>query len=180
MYTRLFIGSGIGLVLGALVGLLIKRGPNGRPRVATAAKASLWGLTLGLAFTAVTGCGGTSGQGFGSGAEHVQEITTEDQFTRDVLESNRPVLVDFYTNSCHWCVKLEPEIGKLATEFHDSISFVRVNANTLIDVSGEYGIQGVPVVMLFVDGAQAKRWNGYSPASAFRPVLQEYAGSAVE
>jgi thioredoxin 1 len=89
--------------------------------------------------------------------------TTDDRFEKEILQSPRPVLVEFGAEWCHPCRQLEPILEELASEWEGKVDFfqIDVDANTVTTI--RFGVLGVPTLMLFVGGADVERLTGYHP-----------------
>lgn len=85
---------------------------------------------------------------------------TKDDFDNKVLESNVPVLVDFYSDSCVACKKLAPVLGDLEDNYEGKLSVVKVNTNFDTELSEKYRIMSNPTVLLFKNGEELTRKVG--------------------
>ena len=79
--------------------------------------------------------------------------TTDSDFTADVLQSDKPVLVDFWAEWCGPCKAIGPALEEIAGEKLDSLSIVKLNIDENPATPPKYGIRGIPTLMLFKDGA---------------------------
>lgn len=92
------------------------------------------------------------------------EITlTKDNFKKEVLDSELPVLVDFWASWCGPCKMLAPTIAQIAEENTGKIKVGKVNVDEQEELSREYGILSIPTVMLFRDGKVEKTSIGLVP-----------------
>ncbi|RUM89000.1 MAG: thioredoxin [Thermovibrio sp.] len=105
-----------------------------------------------------------------------QEIRTVDEFEREVLQSDIPVLVDFWAPWCGPCRMLAPTIDELAQEYEGKIKVVKVNTDELPMVAMQYGIRGIPTVMLFVNGEPVDVKVGLQPKAVFENMISRFVG----
>jgi len=109
----------------------------------------------------------------------IENIPTEAEFDRRVVDTAGPVLVDFYKDSCPTCVIQEGVLENLAKDYGDQVKFVRFKirevtmAGAAPEIMKRYDLFWVPTVILFVDGQEKERWTLNHPAEAFRPALDK-------
>ncbi len=77
---------------------------------------------------------------------------TDDNFQQEVLDSEKPVLVDFWASWCAPCRMLAPTIDEVAKEFDDRAKVVKLNVDENGATSMKYNIKGIPTLLLFKDG----------------------------
>ena len=87
----------------------------------------------------------------------------EDTFQAEVLEADKPVLVDFSAVWCGPCKMLDPVVEELASEWADSVRVVKLDVDNNPNVAMQYHVMGVPTLMLFVSGEMRERLTGYQP-----------------
>lgn len=90
----------------------------------------------------------------------------QNEFSARVLESNKPVLVDFGAPWCGPCKMLDPILEELAAEFDGQADFYSVNVDDNQQLAMDFGIMGVPTVILFKEGQPVKRLTGFRPKRA--------------
>jgi putative thioredoxin len=93
---------------------------------------------------------------------------TEADFQREVMERSRqvPVVVDFWAEWCAPCRTLTPTLERVAESLGDKVDLVKVDVDGNQNLSREYGIQGIPAVKAFRDGAVVDEFVGAQPAAA--------------
>ena len=95
----------------------------------------------------------------------------EATFRREVLESEVPVVVDFWAEWCGPCHAVAPEIEALAAQYGESVKFVKVDVDANQAVAGRYGVRGIPTIGLFEGGAVTKQAVGARPRHAIEAEL---------
>ncbi|MCP5361853.1 MAG: thioredoxin [Hyphomicrobiales bacterium] len=101
--------------------------------------------------------------------------TTDANFKQDVLESDTPVLVDFWAEWCGPCRQLSPLIDELSKEFDGKLKVVKVNIDHNPETPTQYGVRGIPTLIVFKDGKPAATKVGALPKSA----LQEWVNGTL-
>lgn len=80
------------------------------------------------------------------------QATSDDRFENDVLQSNLPVLVDFWAEWCGPCKMIAPILDEVAKEYDGRIKFVKVNVDENSETPAQYGVRGIPSLILFKAG----------------------------
>ncbi len=78
----------------------------------------------------------------------------DSNFQQEVLQSEKPVIVDFWSPSCGPCLQFAPTFDKLAEEYWDKARFVKVNVAENMETPSKFGIAAVPTFIFFKDGEQ--------------------------
>ena len=78
---------------------------------------------------------------------------TDDTFESEVVQSNIPVVVDFWAEWCGPCKMIAPVVEELATEFDGKMSFAKVDVDNNPGISTNYGIRSIPTLIIFKNGA---------------------------
>jgi thioredoxin 1 len=84
-------------------------------------------------------------------------------FQADVLNSKKPVLVDFWAEWCGPCKQIAPALEELAKELHNQITIVKINIDENPHVPQKYGVRGIPTMMIFSQGQVAATKVGALP-----------------
>jgi len=103
----------------------------------------------------------------------VQYVNMGD-FKSEVLESSLPVLVDFTAVWCGPCKMIDPIVGQLSTEWQGKVKVVKCDADKNPDIIVQYGIMGIPTLMLFKGGTLKERVTGYMPKDKLVAKLQPH------
>ena len=99
---------------------------------------------------------------------HVQSVT-DDSFQAEVLESELPVVVDFWAAWCGPCRVMSPILEEIAAE-RDDLRVVKVDTETNLETATRYGVMAMPTFMVFRDGAPVGQLVGSRPK---RRLLEE-------
>lgn len=86
-------------------------------------------------------------------------ILTQENFSKEVLESDKPVLVDFWASWCGPCKMLSPVVDQVASE-SDAFKVCKLNVDDVSDIAVEYKVMSIPTLIVFKDGKEAKRSVG--------------------
>ena len=88
---------------------------------------------------------------------------TDTSFKADVLDSRMPVLVDFTAEWCGPCHMLAPVVEKLNEEWNGKVKVGKLDIDANVQTTMQYGVMGVPTLMLFKDGQPVERLTGFMP-----------------
>ena len=89
--------------------------------------------------------------------------TSDSEFEADVLQSEKPVLIDFWAEWCAPCRMIAPLLDDVAGEYADRLSVIKLNIDENPNTAQKFGIRSIPTLMLFKDGAvQAQKLGAMS------------------
>lgn len=98
---------------------------------------------------------------------------TKDNFDAEVINSNIPVLVDFWATWCGPCRMIAPVIESIAEKFDGKIKVGKVNVDEEPEISLEYNIASIPTVMIFKNGEEVSKSIGYSDEAEIEQIVLE-------
>ncbi|NDC78576.1 MAG: thioredoxin [Chitinophagia bacterium] len=95
---------------------------------------------------------------------------------QEVIEGEKPVLVDFHAEWCGPCKTMAPELKKLVDRMGDRLRVIKVDVDRNPEAAAHYGIQGVPTLILFRQGRQLWRQSGAMTAGQLERVVSAATG----
>ena len=101
------------------------------------------------------------------------DVTT-DTFEQEVIKSDKPVIVDFWAEWCGPCHAVSPVLERIADERKEEIKLVKVNIDEEQGLALRYGVQSIPMMILFKEGEPAAAAVGAQP----KPMLEKSLGLA--
>jgi len=102
-------------------------------------------------------------------SDKIMHVTDSD-FQSQVLDSDIPVVVDFWAPWCGPCQIIAPVLEELAEEYGEKVRFVKLNTDENRDTAAKYGIMGIPTLKIFKNGEEADSMSGAAP----RDYLKEF------
>ncbi len=103
---------------------------------------------------------------------HPIEIT-DDNFEQEVINSETPVLVDFWADWCGPCKMIAPMVDELADEYEGQVKFAKLDVDANPKSAMTYGVRGIPTLLIFQGGEAVKQVVGAVPKSVLKKNLDE-------
>lgn len=96
---------------------------------------------------------------------------SDDNFESDVLKSSTPVLVDFWAAWCGPCRALSPKLEEMSGSYNGKVKFVKMDVDANPNVPAQFGIRGIPTMILFKDGKMVDQLVGNQPKDVIEQLL---------
>ena len=98
---------------------------------------------------------------------------TDDNFEQEVLNSDTPVLVDFWAEWCGPCKAIAPLVDELSDEYEGKVKFTKMDVDSNPRTPMSYGIRGIPALLIFNGGSVAKQVVGAVPKNVLKKNIDE-------
>jgi thioredoxin len=106
------------------------------------------------------------------------KYVTDSSFEKDVLQSAKPVLVDFWAEWCAPCRMIAPTIEAIADQYAETAQVVKVNVDDNSGTAQRYGIKGIPTLILFSAGKEVERVVGATSKDSISRMIEKHTNSA--
>ena len=93
-------------------------------------------------------------------------------FETDVLQSDKPVLVDFWAEWCAPCKQIGPALEEISDELGEQVTIAKLNIDDHPDAPSRYGVRGIPTLILFKGGTPAATKTGAEPKGIIKRWLE--------
>jgi thioredoxin 1 len=90
-----------------------------------------------------------------------------------VLQAGQPVLVDFWAGWCGPCLMLAPIVDELAGDYDGRMQIAKLDVDASPEIAIRYGVEGIPTLILFDNGAEAARFVGFQPKARLAGGLDQ-------
>ena len=101
---------------------------------------------------------------------------SDQSFEQDVLKAEGYVLVDFWAEWCGPCKQIAPSLEEISKEMGDKLTVAKVNIDENPQTPTQYGVRGIPTLMIFKGGQVAETLVGMMPKAALRAKITAHVG----
>lgn len=102
------------------------------------------------------------------------KTVTDSTFDQDVVKAPALVLVDFWAEWCGPCRALAPKLEEIASEMASQVKIMKMNVDENPKTPGQFGIRGIPAMLLFKDGKQVGELVGNQPKESISDFLKSH------
>lgn len=107
----------------------------------------------------------------------MKEIKNLNEF-QEIIQSDKPILLDFYANWCGPCIALLPTVEKLAAKHQDNFIIAKINVDTNKELAQKFAIRSIPALFFIKDGEVKERLVGGQTEQVLESKIQSYSVSA--
>jgi thioredoxin 1 len=102
----------------------------------------------------------------------VAEVTDQ-TFEAEILQSDKPAVIDFWAEWCAPCRQIAPIVKQLAAEYGDRIKIAKMDIDANPRTPGQYGVRAIPTILAFKGGRVVRQIQGAQPKANFEQMLKE-------
>jgi thioredoxin 1 len=97
---------------------------------------------------------------------------TDETFEAEVLNSDKPVIIDFWAEWCAPCRQIAPIIKEIAAEYGDRVKVVKMDIETSVNTPGQYNVRAIPTVLAIKGGNVVEHLQGARPKADFEAMAK--------
>ena len=105
----------------------------------------------------------------------VAEVTDQ-SFESEVLNADKPAIIDFWAEWCAPCRAIAPIVKQLAEQYGDQVKIVKMDIDANTKTPGQYGVRAIPTVLAFQGGQVVQQIQGARPKADFEAMVQKLIG----
>ncbi len=98
---------------------------------------------------------------------------TDQSFESEILQSDKPVVIDFWAEWCAPCRQIAPIIKDLAEKYGDRVKIVKMDIDSNPKTPGNYGIRAIPTILAFKNGQVVEQLQGARPLADFEAMIEK-------
>ncbi|MBW2714617.1 MAG: thioredoxin [Deltaproteobacteria bacterium] len=98
---------------------------------------------------------------------------TDQNFEAEILNSDKPVIIDFWAEWCAPCKQIAPMIQDLAEQYGDRVKIAKMDIDSNPGTPGKYGIRSIPTILSFKDGQVVDQLQGSRPKADFEAAIEK-------
>lgn len=99
---------------------------------------------------------------------------TDDSFASDVIQAEKPVLVDFWATWCGPCLMIAPILEEIAADYTQKVTIAKLDVDANPATPAQFGVMGIPTLLLFKEGEAVERITGFLPKDRLLSKLTPY------
>jgi thioredoxin 1 len=104
----------------------------------------------------------------------MKEVNGQEQWQNEVINSDKPVFVDFWAEWCGPCRMVSPTVEELSKEYKDKVNFVKVNVDQNNELASKYNVFSIPTLAIFRDGKVIAQTAGAASKESLRTYIDKH------